>query len=94
VTEAFAIASVVAAHSDSRWLQGTVWTLAGAVGWERLRLDAHWSSDVVAGALVGASVGRWVVHRHAPQPTDGSARFDLVPLLAPEGEGVALHVAL
>jgi membrane-associated phospholipid phosphatase len=93
VTEAFAIASVVSAHTDQRWLQGTVWTLAGAVGWERMRLDAHWASDVVAGALIGASVGHWVVHRHEPT-APAEARFDLLPLASREGYGLALHVTL
>ncbi len=93
VTEAFAIASVIAAHTEHLWLQGTVWTLAGAVGWERLRLDAHWSSDVVAGALIGGAVGNWVVHRHAPAGAS-EARFDLLPLVSRQGRGVALHVAL
>jgi len=93
VTQAFAIASVISAHTDRRWLQGAVWTIAGAVGWERMRLDAHWASDVVAGALIGASVGHWVVHRHEPAgPSE--VRFDLFPLVSREGRGIVLNVAL
>jgi membrane-associated phospholipid phosphatase len=63
-TLAFSVASVVAAHASSVWLKGTAWGLAGLVGWERIHLDQHWASDVVAGALVGSAVGEWVVHRH------------------------------
>jgi membrane-associated phospholipid phosphatase len=64
VTLAFSMASVVATHASSVWLKGTAWGLAGLVGWERIHLDQHWASDVVAGALVGSAVGEWVVHRH------------------------------
>jgi membrane-associated phospholipid phosphatase len=64
VTLAFSVASVVATHASSVWLEGTAWGLAGLVGWERVHLDQHWASDVVAGALVGSAVGEWVVHRH------------------------------
>lgn len=81
-TEAFAVASVVAAHTKSRWLQGTFWGLAGLVGWERIELDRHWASDVVAGALIGAEVGRWVVKRGTRDP---QRRVDVVvlPVIAP-----------
>jgi membrane-associated phospholipid phosphatase len=69
-TLAFSVASVVAAHASSVWLKGTAWGLAGLVGWERIHLDQHWASDVVAGALIGSVVGEWVVHRHeAETPT-------------------------
>ena len=63
---AASVASVVAAHASSVWLKGTAWGLAGLVGWERIHLDQHWASDVVAGALIGSAVGEWVVHRHEP----------------------------
>jgi hypothetical protein len=67
-TLAFSVASVVAAHASSVWLKGTAWVIAGLVGWERIHLDQHWASDVVAGALIGSAVGGWVVHRHEPGP--------------------------
>jgi len=67
-TLAFSVASVVAAHASSLWLKATAWGLAGLVGWERIHLDQHWASDVVAGALIGASVGEWVVRRHEGEP--------------------------
>jgi membrane-associated phospholipid phosphatase len=63
-TLAFSVASVVATHASSVWLKGTAWGLAGLVGWERIHLDQHWASDVLAGALVGSAVGEWVVHGH------------------------------
>jgi len=68
VTEAFAVASALAGHTRRPWLRGTFWGLAGLVGWERMELDRHWASDVVAGALIGAEVGRWVVQRGRERP--------------------------
>ena len=87
-TEAFAVASVVSAHTDSGWLKATAWGLAGAVGWERMELDRHWASDVVAGALIGAEVGRWVVHRRAQ---DHVREVDVIvlPVAAPGAFGVS-----
>ena len=63
-TQAFTIAAVVAAHTENPWVEGSAWGLAGLIGLERLYLDRHWASDVVAGALIGAGVGSWVARRH------------------------------
>lgn len=93
VTEAFAIASAVSAHSHHRWLDGTVWTLAGLTAWERMRLDAHWTSDVVAGALIGTAVGRWVVHRHRPRAAAGETQVELYPTALAHSYGLGLRVA-
>lgn len=91
-TEAFAVASVVAAHTRSRWLQGTVWGLAGLVGWERIELDRHWASDVVGGALIGAEVGRWVVRRRVEdRPRD--VAVVVLPVIAPGALGVSGSVS-
>lgn len=91
-TEAFAVASVVAAHTGNRWLQGTFWGLAGLVGWERIELDRHWASDVVAGALIGAGVGRWVVERGSG---DRARRVDVVvlPVITPRTIAVSGSVS-
>jgi len=66
-TMAFAIASVIAAHSDRWWVDAAAWGTAGILGFGRMQLDGHWASDVVAGALIGAAVGQWVVHRNRPE---------------------------
>ena len=63
-TVAFAFASVVAARSDG-WLIPTVsYTLASLVAYSRVNDAQHFPSDVVAGGIVGAAVGRFIVHRH------------------------------
>ena len=60
-TQAFAVASVISAHSDQVWVSVTAYTLAGLVGFARIYHNAHWTSDVTAGALIGTAVGRGVV---------------------------------
>jgi membrane-associated phospholipid phosphatase len=67
VTQAFALASVFSRHYQQRWVDGLSWGLASLVAWQRIEADAHWASDVAAGAAIGALVGRWVVNRNNPR---------------------------
>lgn len=60
-TQAFAVASVISAHSDKVWVSICAYTLASLVGFSRIYHDAHWSSDVAAGAAIGTAVGRGLV---------------------------------
>lgn len=60
-TQAFAVASVISAHSDKVWVSVCAYTVAGLVGFSRIYHDAHWSSDVAAGAVIGTAVGRGLV---------------------------------
>ena len=60
-TQAFAIASVIAAHYDSPWVDAAAYSLATMVGAARIHDDVHWTSDVVAGAVIGAATGRFIV---------------------------------
>jgi membrane-associated phospholipid phosphatase len=63
-TEAFAVASVIAARS-SGWLVPTLaYTAASLVAFDRINDRAHFPSDVAAGAAIGVVVGRFIVHRH------------------------------
>jgi len=58
---AFSLAEVVSTRVDGAgWW---AWPLAGLVAASRVHDDVHWASDVAAGALVGAAVGRWVAGR-------------------------------
>jgi len=92
-TEAFAIAAVVAGHSRNRWVQGLAWSLASAVALERLQLDGHWSSDVVAGALLGAGVGHWVVKRHRVASSEPRAQIDVGPSIGRGRAGFGVRIA-
>jgi membrane-associated phospholipid phosphatase len=63
-TEAFAVASVIATRS-SGWLVPTLaYACATVVAFDRVNDHAHFSSDVLAGAAIGITVGRFIVHRH------------------------------
>lgn len=85
-TEAFAVASVISAHSHRIWIKSIAWGAAGLVGWERMNLDRHWASDIVGGALIGAGIGEWVVHRHQPEAVAGRFQWSVAPM----GEGAAV----
>ncbi len=65
VTTAFAVAQAFVDHNlehpvASRCL---AYGLAVATGFERLKHNAHWLSDVVAGAALGSASGRFVANR-------------------------------
>lgn len=80
-TEAFSIASVVAMRSKG-WVLPTI-AYAGAtlVAFDRVNDRVHFTSDVVAGAILGTAVGRFIVarHRRAQEPKP-AAEFDVVPI--------------
>lgn len=60
-TGAFAFASVIAGHYDSPWVATTAYTIASLVGVARIEQDAHWTSDVIAGGLIGGLIGHHLV---------------------------------
>ena len=68
VTQAFTVATAVAENYPEWWVQALCYGGAGLVGYARIEQNAHYTSDVVAGALLGWSVARAVVHRHNRQP--------------------------
>lgn len=60
-TQAFAVASVISTHYQNRpWVRWVAYGLATTVGVSRVHHDAHWASDVIAGAAIGTFVGRTV----------------------------------
>jgi len=87
-TQAFAVASVIASHYDSRLVKVAAYGLATAVGWSRMENNAHYASDVVAGALIGTLVGRTVVRLHS----EHRVNFEAAPSLDPAQPGVALSM--
>lgn len=96
--QAFALASVLASHSDSRWVQGAAYGVAGLLAVNRIAVDAHWTSDVVAGALIGTAIGRWVVRRReGTLDSDRAGRIKswaIGPATEPTGSGYGLAVRL
>ncbi len=86
-TQAFAVASVIAAHyGDNPWIDVASYGVASLVAMARIDHDAHFASDVLAGAIIGTAVGRAVVrhraagrHRHVSlAPVVGGAWNGLV----------------
>jgi hypothetical protein len=63
-TEAFAVASVVAYEYDSPWVKTLAYGSATLVGYARIHHQAHFLSDVTAGALIGTVVGHTVAARN------------------------------
>jgi len=62
-TQAFAIASVVAnTYRDHWWPGALAFGVAGTVGLARINDNQHYLSDVIAGALIGGSIGWMVVN--------------------------------
>jgi len=80
-TEAFTLASVIAARSSGWIVPSLAYTAACLVAYDRLNDRAHFPSDIVAGAALGISVGRFVVHRHQPrEPAAHNVEVQVVPI--------------
>lgn len=88
-SQAFALATSIATVATLRGRESAPWlwvgglTLATGVGYLRLASDAHWLTDVAAGAAIGGAVGfavPWFFHRRRGR---GPHRVDVQP--APGG---------
>jgi membrane-associated phospholipid phosphatase len=84
-TVAFAVATALARETPDGLSDVGFYGLASLTALSRLNDDRHWTSDVVAGALVGYLVGRQVVPGKAG---GGSGHASLVPTA--RGLGVSL----
>lgn len=92
-TQAFAVASVISAHSDRFWVSASAYTLASLVAFARVYHNAHWTSDTVAGALIGTAVGRGVVALNRRiRSGDHSIRLVLAPMVGPSTRGAGATV--
>lgn len=84
-TEAFTLATVIAEHYHSIWIDMGCYGLASAVGYARLDLNYHWASDVLAGAAIGTFVGHLVVHVNHDR-----WGINLQPVIGPRMNGAQL----
>jgi membrane-associated phospholipid phosphatase len=75
-TQAFAVATVIASHYPTWWVKVLAFGSAGLVGYCRVEQNSHFTSDVVAGALIGWSVARSVV-KHNDESR--APKFTLAP---------------
>lgn len=58
--------STIRGYRSAPWVWAVGMTLAAGVGYLRVAGDAHWVTDVLAGAVVGGTVGwavPWTLHR-------------------------------
>lgn len=72
-TMAFALATALGDEIHRPWATAGLMVLAAGTGWSRLNDNAHWLSDVVAGAAVGITSAqvmerRWTIF-HIQPPT-------------------------
>jgi membrane-associated phospholipid phosphatase len=92
-TQAFVVASVISAHSDKFWVSASAYGLASLVAFARVYHNAHWTSDVVAGALVGTLVGRSVVTlNNRIRAGNHSVRVAVAPILSKDQRGAGVTV--
>jgi membrane-associated phospholipid phosphatase len=93
--QAFAVASVIAAHYDQLWIQGTSYGIASLVAIARLYLDGHFLSDVAAGAVIGTVVGRTIVsyNQEARSLKQKKRNVSIVPFFSRTGGGLRLTVS-
>jgi membrane-associated phospholipid phosphatase len=78
-TNAFATATAIAEHYDGV-VPYIAYAMAGAVAFSRVNDNVHWTSDIVAGALIGRAVAKSVVfHNRAAH---------VRPVVVPRGAGL------
>ncbi|NKB86655.1 MAG: phosphatase PAP2 family protein [Acidobacteria bacterium] len=67
-------------------------TLATLIGLSRNDRGSHYTSDIVAGAVIGIIVGRTVTRQNSLTMDDGP-QFNVIPIVGPAGgSGIGLHV--
>jgi membrane-associated phospholipid phosphatase len=84
---AFAIGTVFAesGSDDYRWIRRIVgYGVAGATAYLRVEHNAHWATDVIAGAALGLSTARFTMHRREATPE--RTAFAVMPA----GDGIML----
>lgn len=96
-TASFALAAALAGEGRTRWARLNRFTaplgfgVAALVGASRVYHDAHWASDVLAGAGVGTVVGS-VVSRYARAHPDAFVERRLLPSVGTASSGSATTV--
>ena len=89
--QAFAVATAISENYPAWWVRLLCYGGAGLVGYARIEQNAHYTSDVVAGAVLGWSVARQVVHRHDDLPNP--KRLSWTPYVTGNGGGLIFSKA-
>lgn len=81
-TLAFAIGTVLAESGNDhyRWVRRVLgYGAAGYTSYERLHHNAHWLSDTVAGAALGAASARFAMNRRRAAQSQGELALQPIP---------------
>jgi hypothetical protein len=79
---AFALSSVLAERIDNIYVAIPLYGIAAMTGIARVYGDQHWTSDVVAGALIGTAIGHFVGSRHRWKKRGHTPQVDIRPMTA------------
>jgi membrane-associated phospholipid phosphatase len=63
VISVFSAAEVFRLSYDDWWVGAVAYSIAGTVGFQRLKSGSHWISDVTTSAIWGAAIGHWIVKK-------------------------------
>ena len=85
-TQAFAIASTIATSYPRPWIEVASYGVATLVGFARVHHQAHFASDVAAGAAIGTAVGHTVVLINRRDRREHAHAVALGPLVGPRGQ--------
>lgn len=92
-SSAFALAAVANGHYGPR-IGIPAYVAAGVIGVSRVRKNAHWLSDVVAGATLGHVVGATVVRRNGGRVDRRSGpTVTVAPILTGDERGLWVHLS-
>ncbi|UCH93948.1 MAG: phosphatase PAP2 family protein, partial [Candidatus Aminicenantes bacterium] len=85
---AWSVATVIAGmYRDKPAVPVICYSLATLVGISRMTENKHWASDVLVGAVLGYSIGRFVLRKH-------NNRVNIIPMLSSDKMGLSVHLAL
>lgn len=87
-TNAFALATGIAAHYDNWVVPTLVYSVATGVAMSRVNDRAHFVSDVVAGALIGRGIAKGIAARHA----HGNVAWSLTPAVVNGRPALFVHL--
>ena len=87
--------SVVAAltgyyGTDELWIPFVGYPVALAIGFGMLVGDEHWTSDLIAGAILGQCVGWSIGRAFRNRGRAEGTRVSLVPMVGPSSQGAAI----
>ena len=83
VTAAFAVGTVLAesGNPEFRWIRRTIGYGVGiGTAYLRIKHNAHWLSDTVAGAALGMATAHFIANRSEQRDEEKNSEFSLVPV--------------